>query len=97
MRKLRLLDGKKQHGPCPEVERDRTLGLELAIPLDRLAEELADPAGRLAEEKAAVSPRGTGADSAPVDHEDALPGGREGTCRRAAGDAGSDDDGVGAA
>jgi hypothetical protein len=51
----------------------------------------------LAEEEAAVPPRGAGADSASVDHEDRLPCVREEARRRAAGHPGSYDDGVGAA
>jgi hypothetical protein len=93
---LGLLDREQEHGPLPQVERDRAL-LELPVPGERLVEQLADPRGRLAEEEAAVSPRGAGADAAAVDDEDVLARGREQTRRRAAGDAGSDDDDVGAA
>ena len=94
VRELGLLDGEEEHRPLAQVERHRPLLLELAVPGDRLVEQLADPGGRLAEEEAAVPPGGAGADPAAVDDEHALAPLGEQARRRAAGDAGSDDDGV---
>jgi hypothetical protein len=54
-----------------------------------------NPGGRLGEEEAAVATRCSRADAAPVDDDDLLARLRERPRRRAAGDAGSDDDGVG--
>jgi hypothetical protein len=48
----------------------------------------------MSEQEAPVSPRRARADAAPVDDEDALARLCEETRSRAAGDAGSDDDGV---
>jgi hypothetical protein len=93
---LGLLNREQEHAPLPQIEGDRAL-LELAVPGERLVEQLADPGGGLAEEEASVPPGSTGADPAAVDDEDALSCVREEARRRAAGDAGSDDDGVGAA
>jgi hypothetical protein len=92
---LGLLDGEHEHRPRAEVERHGALLLELEVPGDRLGEELADPARRLAEEKASVAAGGSGPDPAAVDDEDALARLGERARRRAAGDAGADDDGVG--
>jgi hypothetical protein len=91
---LGLLDCEQEHRPLAQVERHRPLRIELAVPGDGLVQQLADPGGRLRKEKPAVPPRGAGADPAAVDDEDALARLREQTRRRAAGDAGSDDDGV---
>jgi hypothetical protein len=92
---LRLLDREQEHGPSPQVERDWALLLQLAVPGQCLREQPTDPGSRLAEEEAAVAARGAGPDAAPVDDEDALACLGEETRRCAAGDAGSDDDGVG--
>jgi hypothetical protein len=94
VRKLRLLDGEHEERPGAQVERNLAILLERPVPRHRLVEELVDPAGRLAKEEAAVSPRRAGADAAAVDDQDALAGLGERARRRAAGDAGSDDDGV---
>ena len=94
MSELGLLDGEQEHRPLAQVERYRPLLLELAVPGDRLVQQLADPGGRLTEKEAAVLPRGAGTDPAAVDDEDALARLREQARHRAAGDAGSDDDGV---
>jgi hypothetical protein len=92
---LGLLDREQEHGPLPQLERDRALLLERAVPGESLGEELADPGRRLAEEEAAVAARRPCADAAAVDDEDALARLGEDTCSRAASDAGPDDDGVG--
>jgi hypothetical protein len=97
MRKLVLLDGQDEHRPRAQVERDRAPILERPVRGDGLVEELVDPGSRLAEQKAAVPPRCARAEAAPVDDQDALARLCEETRRRAAGDAGSDDDGVGGA
>jgi hypothetical protein len=94
MVELGFLDREQQHRPPAEVERHRAFLLELAIPRDRLVEQVADPEGRLGEEEAAVPPGGAGPDAAPVEDENALPRLREEAGRRAAGDAGPDEDGV---
>jgi hypothetical protein len=93
---LGLLDREQEHGPLGELERDRPLGLELAVPPNRLVEELADPGRGLAEEEAAVSAGRAGPDPAAVDDEDARAGLGKEARRRAAGDARPDDDDVGA-
>jgi hypothetical protein len=92
---LGLFDREQEHGPLAQVERNRPLLLERAVPADRLGEKLANPGGRLGEEEAAVAARRTRADAAAVDDDDAFARLREGPRGRAAGDAGSDDDGVG--
>jgi hypothetical protein len=92
---LRLFDREQEHGPLAQVERDRPLVLERAVPADRLGEKLVNPGGRLGEEEAAVATRCSRADAAAVDDDDLLARLRERPRRRAAGDAGSDDDGVG--
>jgi hypothetical protein len=92
---LGLLHGHQEQRPGAQVEGHVALVLERPVPGDRLVEELVDPAGRLAEEEAAVAPRRAGADPVPVDDEDPPTDLRERARRRAAGDAGADDDGVG--
>jgi len=91
---LALLDGEHELGPRAQVERDRALVLERAIPGDRFVEELVDPGRRLAEQEAPVSPGCARAEAAQVDDQDALARQCVETRRRAAGDAGSDDDRV---
>jgi hypothetical protein len=94
VRELGLLDRDQEHRPLAQVERHGALLLEPPVPEDRLGEELADPARRLAEEEAAVPAGRSGPDPAAVDDEDTLARLRERAPRRAAGDSGSDDDGV---
>jgi hypothetical protein len=94
---LTFLHGQNEHRPRAQVERDRALVLERPVPRDRLVEQLGDPGRRLAKEEAPVPAGRARADPAPVDDEDALARLREETRRRAAGDTGSDDDGVRAA
>jgi hypothetical protein len=89
-----LLDGEQEHRPRAQVERDAALVLEAAVPVDRFVEQLVDPGSGLAEEEAAVSSRGAGPDTAAVDDEDGLARLCQEARRRAAGDPGSDDDGV---
>jgi hypothetical protein len=91
---LALLDGEHEHGPGAQVERDRALVLQLPVPGDRLLEELVDPGGGLAEQEAPVPPGRARAETGPVDDQDALARPCEEARRRAAGDAGSDDDGL---
>jgi hypothetical protein len=93
---LGLLDREQEHGPLGELERDRPLGLELAVPPNRLVEELADPGRGLPEEEASVSSGRARSNPAAVDDEDALAGLRKEAGRRATGDARPDDDSVGA-
>jgi hypothetical protein len=94
VRELIFLDREHELRPGPQVERDRPLVLEPAVPGDRLVQELVDPRRRLAEQEAPVPPGRARAEAAPVDDQDALARLCEETRRRAAGDAGSDDDGV---
>jgi hypothetical protein len=92
---LGFFDGEQEHRPRPQLERDRALLLERAVPRERLVEQLTDPRRRLAEQEAAVAAGRPRADAGAVDDEDAFARLREGVRRRAAGDAGPDDDGVG--
>jgi hypothetical protein len=94
VRELVLLDREDELGPGTEVERDRPFVLEPAVPGDGLVEELVDPGRRLAEQEAPVPSRRARAEAAPVDDQDALARLCEETRRRAAGNAGSDDDDV---
>jgi hypothetical protein len=95
VRELGFLHGHQEQRPGAQVEGHLALVLERAVPGDPFVEELVDPVGRLAEEEAAVAARRAGADPATVDDEDAPAGLRERARRRAAGDAGADDDCVG--
>jgi hypothetical protein len=94
---LAFLDGQQEHRPWPQVEGNADLVLELAVDVERLREQLVDPGGGLAKEKAAVSPRGAGADAARVDEDDAGAGFREESRAGAPGEARADDDDVGTA
>jgi hypothetical protein len=94
VRELALLDSEDQHRPRAEVERHRARVLERPVPADRLVEQLVDPRRRLAEQEAPVPSGRTRTDASSVDDEDAFARLCEETRRRAAGDAGSDDDGV---
>jgi hypothetical protein len=91
---LVVFDREHEHGPRLEVEGHGAL-LQLAVERNRLGEQLVDPGRRLAEEEAAVPPRGAGADAASLDEDDRLAVLGEKTRRRAAADAGADDDRVG--
>jgi hypothetical protein len=92
VRKLRLLDGQQEQRPGAQVEGHLPVLLERPVPGDRLVEEVVEPASRLAEQEAAVAPRRARADAAAVDDEDARAGLGQEASRRAAGDAGADDD-----
>jgi hypothetical protein len=94
VRPLALLDREQQHRPRAEIDRYRAFGFQRPVPVDRLVEQLLDPGRRLAEQEAPVPPGRARAETAPVDDEDALARLCEETRRRAAGDAGSDDDRV---
>jgi hypothetical protein len=94
---LLLLDREHEERARPQIERDRPLALELSVPADRLVAQLVDPPARIAKQEAPVAPGGARAETAPVDDQDALARLCKETRRRAAGDAGSDDDGFGGA
>jgi hypothetical protein len=92
---LGLLHGHQEQRPGAQVKGHLALVLERPVPGDRLVEELVDPAGGLAEEEAAVAPRCAGADPAAIDDQNPLAGPSERVRRRAPGDAGADDGGIG--
>jgi hypothetical protein len=91
---LPFLDGEHDQRALPQVERYRALVLEPPVQGESLVQELVDPGSRIAEQEAPVASGGPRADALAVDDEDALARLCEETRRRAAGDAGSDDDGV---
>jgi hypothetical protein len=95
VRELGLLDREQKHRPAAQVERHRFF-LELSVNRQRLREELVDPRGWLWEEEAAVPSRCAGPNAAGIDEDDARAALGKEARSRTAGEAGADDDAVGA-
>ena len=70
MWKLALVDGEDELGARPEVERYRSIVLQLGVDRRGLLQVLIDPRRRLPEEKASVSPRRAGPDPTALDEND---------------------------
>jgi len=70
--KLALIDGEDELGARPEIERYRSIVLQLGVDRRGLLQVLVDPSRRLPEEKASVSPRRAGPDSTALDENDSV-------------------------
>jgi hypothetical protein len=95
MLELCFFDRYEKHRPGPEVERNRSVFLELRVDGRRLREKLVDPGCGLAEQEAAVAPGGACSDASRLDDDDLLAGLGEKARDGTAGEPRSDDDRIG--